>query len=158
MAFVAPRALAFALCAWIVAVSPPAHAKAVAQSPYSLKQTFGAALRLLRVDLSLEVTEKDEEAAYLLFQYRLSNDPKRVVAGAVELVALENEVRIIVKIPTVSEAHERILRDRLMKKMREDYGEPPKRKPVEKPTEPTQPKEPNTPSSPDDAARDKPAS
>lgn len=158
MPIVVQRSLAAALGigTLVIAAAQPASAKAVAASPYSLKQTYGATLRLLRVDLGLEVTERDEASAYLLFQYRSTDDPKRIAAGAVELIALENEVRIIVKIPAVSEAHERLLRDRLVKKLREDYGEPPKRKSEEKPKEPAKPAEPTPPIAPDGSVPEKP--
>jgi hypothetical protein len=156
MPLAASRTLAFAIGTVVVAAVTPAMAKAVAASPYSLKQTYGATLRLLRVDLGLEVTEKDEDSAYLLFAYRSSDDPKRTAAGAIELIALENEVRIVVKIPSVPEAHERILRDRLVKKLREDFGDPPRRKPTDKPTEPTKPPEPSAPTSPDGDVPSKP--
>jgi transaldolase len=128
-----------------MAAASSAHAKATAVSPYTLPQTFGAALRLLRVDLGLEVTERDAEAAYLLFQYRSNDEAKHPVEGAVELIALENEVRVVIKIPALPEAHERLLRDRLVKKLREDFGEPPKRKPAAKPADPAKPAEPNKP-------------
>jgi hypothetical protein len=156
MPVVVPRTLAAALGALVIAAAQPANAKAVATSPYSLKQTYGATLRLLRVDLGLEVTEKDESSAYLLFQYRSSDDPKRIAAGAIELIALESEVRVIVKIPAVSEAHERLLRDRLVKKLREDYGDPPKRKSEDKPKEPVKPAEPTPPNAPDGGIAEKP--
>jgi hypothetical protein len=156
MPLAASRTLAFAIGTVVVAAVSPATAKAVAASPYSLKQTYGASLRLLRVDLGLEVTEKDENSAYLMFAYRSSDDPKRTSAGAIELIALENEVRIVVKIPAVPEAHERILRDRLVKKLREDFGDPPRRKPSDKPAEPTKPPEPSAPTSPDGDAPLKP--
>lgn len=117
--------------------SGPARARVEGESPYSLSQTFGAALRMLRVDLALEVTEKDPDASYLLFRYRLVEDPKRVVDAAIELIALPGKVKIVVKIPQLPESHERLLRDRLTKKLRDEFGEPPKR------TEP--PKAPNPP-------------
>lgn len=113
------------------------QAKAEGESPYTLPQTYGAALRLLRVDLGLEVTEKDAEASYLLFRYRLLEDPKRVVDGAIEFVSLTNRVKIIVKLPQLPESHERLLRDKLVRKLRDDYGEPPKR--VEPPKPPSSP-------------------
>jgi hypothetical protein len=122
-----------------------AYAKVEGDSPYTLNQTFGAALRLLRVDLGLEVTEKDPEASYLLFHYRLLEDPKRVIDGAIELIALPNRVKIIVKIPQLPESHERLLRDRLVRKLRDDFGEPPRR---------PEPKPPDAP--PDKPDKDKP--
>lgn len=129
--------------------SGAAQAKVEGASPYTLPQTFGAVLRLLRVDLGLEVTEKDNEASYVLFRYRMVGDPKRIVEGAIELIALPNHVKIIVKIPQLPETHERLLRDRLVRKLRDDYGEPPKRVEPSKPPSgsPPQEKPPEKPQS-----------
>lgn len=104
--------------------SQPAKARADADTHYSLSQTFGAALRYLRVDLGFEVTEKDPEAAYLLFKYRVPGEPKREVPGALELVRLDKKVRIFVKIPQMPVLHEQLLRDGLLKKLAQEYGEP----------------------------------
>jgi hypothetical protein len=141
-----------------IALTVVAHGKAAASSPYTLPQTFGAALRLLRVDLRLEVTEKDESAAYLLFRYPTSEDPKRLVEGAIEIIGLEQDVRVVVKIPALPEAHERLLRDRLVKKLREDYGEPPKRRESPKPEEPKQPADPDPSVPPEPGREQKPKS
>jgi hypothetical protein len=124
--------------------SSNAPCRAEGESPYTLAQTFGAALRMLRVDLGLEVTEKDANAAYLLFRYQLVEDPKRAVPGAIELIELPNQVKILVKIPQLPESHERLLRDRLTRKLHEEFGAPPKRPdapktppiPAEKPAKP----------------------
>lgn len=100
-----------------------AKARADADTYYSLGQTFGAALRYLRVDLGFEVTEKDPESAYLLFKYRVPGDPKREVPGAIELVKVDKKVRIFVKIPQMPTLHEQMLRDGLLKKLVQDFGE-----------------------------------
>lgn len=132
-----PAPLAFA----VLTLLWPAFAacRAEAESPYTLAQTFGAALRLLRVDLGMEVTEKDADAAYLLFRYQLLEDPKRVVSGAIELIELPHYIKIIVKIPQLPETHERLVRDRLTKKLRDEFGAPPK--PTEPPKPPASPAE-----------------
>jgi hypothetical protein len=98
-------------------------ARADADTYYSLAQAFGASLRYLRVDLGFEVTEKDPEAAYLLFKYRTSADPKREVPGAIELVKIDKRVRIFVKIPQMPQLHEQLLRDGLLRKLAQDYGD-----------------------------------
>jgi hypothetical protein len=98
-------------------------ARADADTYCSLSQAFGAALRYLRVDLGFEVTEKDPEAAYLLFKYRVPGDPKREVAGSIELVKIDKKVRIFVKIPQMPQLHEQLLRDGLLRKLAQDYGE-----------------------------------
>jgi hypothetical protein len=100
-----------------------ALARADADTYYSLTQAFGAALRYLRVDLGFEVTEKDSEAAYLLFKYRMPGDPKREVPGAIELVKIDKRVRIFVKIPQMPQLHEQLLRDGLLRKLAQEYGE-----------------------------------
>ena len=51
-------------------VSQKADAKISFDSPYTLAQTYNAALRLVRVDLGLKITEKDPGAAYVMFDYR----------------------------------------------------------------------------------------
>lgn len=112
--------------------SRPATARADGDTHCSLSQTFGAALRYLRVDLGFEVTEKDPEAAYLLFRYRVPGEPKREVPGALELVKIEKKVRIFVKIPQMPVLHEQLLRDGLLRKLAQEYGEiarPPPEKP-----------------------------
>ena len=117
-------------------------ARAEATSPYTLAQTYGAALRMLRVDLGLEVLERDPDAAYLLFKYRLSDNPRREVDAAIELVSVDDRVRVIIKIPQMPASHERLIRDRLVKKLRDDYGEPPKRPEPPRPSEPSKPPDP----------------
>ena len=101
-----------------------ARARADADCYYTLPQVFGAALRYLRVDLGYEVLEKDPDAAYLLFRYRVPGDPKREVGGSVEIVRAERKVRIFVKIPQMPQLHEQLLRDGLLKKLAQEYGEP----------------------------------
>lgn len=100
-----------------------AKARADGDTYCSLPQTFGAALRYLRVDLGLEVTEKDADAAYLLFRYRVPGEPKREVPGAIEFVRLDKKVRIFVKIPQMPVLHEQLLRDGLLKKLAQEYGD-----------------------------------
>lgn len=150
-----PRSFPAALGLLVLASSASAQGKAIAVSPYTLEQTFGTTLRLLRVDLGYEVTERDPQAAYLLFRYQADESTKRQVEGAVELVVLGDAVRVVVKIPSLPEAHERIFRDKLMRKLREDFGEPPKRKPPTKPDDPPKPVEPAPPGAdgPGDAAK-----
>lgn len=126
--------LALATIITAVAVRP-AKARADADCSYSLAQVYGAAIRYLRVDLGYEVTEKDSDAAYLLFRYRVPGDPKREVFGSIEMVKLDRKVRIFVKVPQMPQLHEQLLRDGLLKKLSQEYGEPPRSAP-EKPKAP----------------------
>ena len=105
-------------------VAGGAQARSEAEARYSKAQTFSAALRYLRVDLEYEVLEKDPEAAYLIFKYATPGQ-RQTSTGTMEIVASEDRVRIYVKLPKMPEYHERVLRDGLLRKLREEYGEPP---------------------------------
>ena len=109
-----------------------ARARVEADCGYTKVQTYSAALRYLRVDLGYEVVEKDPDASYLIFRYAVPNQPKNPSTGTVEIVATDSKVRLFVQIPRMPEYHERVLRDGLLKKLREEYGVPAQR-PEKKP-------------------------
>ena len=102
-----------------------ARARVEADSGYSKLQTYSGALRYLRVDLGYEVVEKDPDAAYLIFRYTPSGATKDPATGTVEIVATDSRVKVFVQIPRMPEYHERVLRDGLLRKLREEYGVPP---------------------------------
>src|SRR5688572_32966841 len=112
----------------------PALARVEAESGYTKAQTYNAALRYLRVDLGYEVVEKDPDAAYLIFRYAPNRATKDPPTGTVEIVATDSRVKVFVQIPRMPEYHERVLRDGLLKKLREEYGVPPP--PTERKPEP----------------------
>lgn len=116
--------------------STDAEARVEADSHYSKLQTFNTALRYLRVDLGFKVIEKDEEAGYLLFDYVPPGDPKDICKGSIEVVKTRDDVKVFVQVPKMPEYHEMVLRDGLMRKLREEYGDPPppkQEKPAKKP-------------------------
>lgn len=104
-----------------------ADAKATFDSAYTLQQTYNAALRLIRVDMGLKVTERDPDAAYLLFDYKSPESGTRVVPGAIELVKSGQSVKVIVQLPQMPRYHEQVMVDSLAKKLANDYGDPPRR-------------------------------
>jgi hypothetical protein len=110
-----------------LSVASPAHARAEARSRYTKEQTYHGALRYLRVDLDCEVTERDENAAYLIFRYQLPGR-KTFTNGTIEIVETPKAVRVFVQLPKLPQYHEQVLKDGLMKKLGDDYGEPPQRK------------------------------
>lgn len=116
-----------ALCS---SVAGPADARVEDDSNYSKGQTFSGALRYLRVDLGYEVVEKDPEAAYLLFKYKPMGS-REETSGSIEIVQAEGKVKVFVQLPKMPEYHERMLSSGLMKKLKSEYGEPPK--PAKKP-------------------------
>jgi len=121
--------LAAAALSVTVAWTGAASARVDGDSAYTKTQTYSGALRYVRVDLGYEVVEKDPEAAYLIFKYSPPGGAKPVT-GTLEVVEASGSVRVIVNLPRMPEYHERLLRDGLLKKLREEYGAPAsKRKP-----------------------------
>jgi hypothetical protein len=107
----------------------PAAGRVEAGSGYSKAQTFSAALRYLRVDRGYEVVEKDPDAAYLLFRYPVAGQTKGA-SGSLEVVETGEGVKIFLQLPRLPAYHESMLRDGLLRKLREEYGEPPKKAPA----------------------------
>lgn len=113
----------------------PAAAEQTDRVAYSQQQVYSAAVRYLRIDLRYEITERDPEAAYLLFEYQPLGQ-KGTRFGAVEIVKLQQGVRLAVRMPEQPSYQETMLRDGLVKKLRADYGEIAPAK-AEKPAPPT---------------------
>jgi hypothetical protein len=119
-------------------LTAPAAGRVDASSAYSKAQTYSGALRYVRVDLGYEVVEKDPEAAYLIFKYTAPGQAKgSTVSGTLEVVEASGGVRVFVSLPRMPEYHERVLRDGLLKKLRDEYGSPPQaaKKPPDKPAD-----------------------
>ncbi len=96
------------------------------ESPYTFEQTWGTAVRLIRVDMDLEITEKDPAHGYLLFKYIGAG--KKVHTGSIEMVKSPRDtVRVTVQIGALPSYHEQLIIDKLAKKLVAEYGEPPKR-------------------------------
>jgi hypothetical protein len=110
-----------------------ATARVGGESEYTKAQTYSGALRYLRVDLGYEVIERDPEAAYLIFRYQLPGQKKATATGSVEVVEADGHVRLFVQIPTMPEYHERVLRDGLVRKLHDEYGEPARKPPPSPP-------------------------
>ena len=122
----------------IAALASPVAARVDGSSGYSKAQTYSGALRYVRVDLGYEVVEKDPDAAYLLFKYTAPGGSKNsAVTGTLEVIEANGGVRVFVSLPRMPEYHERVFRDGLMKKLKDEYGAPPvaAKKPVEKPSD-----------------------
>lgn len=131
-----PKSLVTAALALVLAaVTPGAEARVDGSSSYSKAQTYSGALRYVRVDLGYDVVEKDPDAAYLIFKYTAPGS-KEGVTGTLEVVEAGGSVRLFVSLPRLPEYQERVFRDGLLKKLRDEYGPPPAgKKPAEKPPE-----------------------
>jgi hypothetical protein len=103
----------------------PALADSKYDSPYTRKQTYHASLRLVRIDLGFKVTEKDAEAGYILFEYKSNESGEKISPGAIEIVSNKDGIRVIVKLSQMPRYHEQVIVNRLTKKLRAEYGDPP---------------------------------
>lgn len=121
-----PLPLAACLLGTLLLGAPVARAKVTSDSPYGKTQTYNGALRFIRVDQGLEVFEQDRETGYLLFRYKSDSDTS---TGSVEVVEVNDTVKVIVQLPRLPEYHEQVLANGLLRKLREEYGEPPRREP-----------------------------
>lgn len=107
--------------------SEEAIASVAYDSPYSFEQTYGTALRLVRVDLGCKVTEKDPESGYMLFDYTGPESGKQVHHGAIEVVRRKQGTHVAVRMPTLPNYYEQMVLDALVKKLSAEHGEPPPR-------------------------------
>src|SRR3954468_19423049 len=78
----------------------PASAKSAYDSAYGFDRTWNAGMRLVRVDMGLKISEKDEGAGYLLFDYVSPESGKKPVPGSMEFIRSKDTgaVRVVVQI------------------------------------------------------------
>jgi hypothetical protein len=111
----------------ILALLSPARsqAKKTEDFRHSFDQVWGAAIRMIRVDQGYPIKDRDQDVGYFLFDYR---DEGRNHPGSVELVRIKNQgggsIRVVVQIPAMPSYIERMLLDKLKKKLMDEYGEP----------------------------------
>ena len=118
---------AVAGAAALLGATTPADAKVGYDSPYTFEQTYNSAMRLVRVDMGFKVVEKDDAMGYLLFDYRSTESGEKTSPGSIELVrptTPDAPVHVMVQLPQMPRYHEQVLLDALVRKMREEYGEP----------------------------------
>jgi hypothetical protein len=126
-------------------VATAATAKSDKTVAYPATKVFPAAVRFLRVDEHVKITEKDADAGYVMFE--LSEDGK-TFPGALELVETQSSgrpaVKLVLRIEDRPSYVETAMLERLERKLRADLGsEPP-------PVNPTPPPEPPKPAPKDD--------
>lgn len=113
------------LCLGLFLTSVSTSAKVEHSLRYTKAQTYQAALRHLRVDAGYTVTEKDSDSGYLLFEYK---DGAKTTSGSIEVVEREDSIVLIVQLPQLPLYRERMLAQGLLKKLHDDYGDPPRAK------------------------------
>jgi hypothetical protein len=122
----------------LVALTAIADARSEKTVGWTADKVFPTAVRFLRVDEGVKITEKDPEAGYVLFE--LTDDGK-VYPGALELITLDDgKLRLVLRIEDRPDYMELGMLDRLERKLGEELGPPPKKPKKEAPKDP--PKEP----------------
>ena len=113
------------------------QAKKTEDFRHTYDQVWGAAIRLIRVDQGYPIKDRDQTVGYFLFDYK---DDGRMYPGSVELVRIADQgggpIRVVIQIPAMPSYIERMLLDKLEKKLVDEYGEPtppPAKKPEEPP-------------------------
>lgn len=88
-----PRSLVRSLVAGAALIAAPAlvHARASSDLPWAPKDVFNVSLRFIRVDRNCRITDKDPDAAYVLFE--CEGDNKAWKRGALELIPMEVQGR-----------------------------------------------------------------
>jgi hypothetical protein len=151
---------ACAACAFTLGLLPaPTLARRQGDLRYPFEQVWNASLRLVRVDMRLPVTDRDQDAGYLLFDY--VEHGKRF-PGSVELVRGERAQRpvtkIVIQVQGMPSYIEQMLFDKLSQKLRDEFGEPiegEKKPPAQKPKAPEKaPATDEPPSVPDAPSHD----
>src|SRR5580658_9219697 len=97
---VAGVALLLALA--VAFLSQEVEARSAFDSGYGFERTYNAALRLIRIDLGLKVTEKDDQSGYLVFDYKSADMGNKVSSGSIEFIRprdADGPVRVVVQLP-----------------------------------------------------------
>ena len=125
---------------------------------YPAARVWPTAVRFLRVNEGVKITEKDADAGYVLFEL---SDEGKTYQGALELIVADDDqgprVRLVMTIEDRPSYVEAAMLNRLERKVKADLGAAPMRKP--KPADP--PKKPDPPADtpkdgdkPDDKSKD----
>lgn len=101
-------------------------AKSVRETTYRYDQIWSTVVRFLRVDSGFSVMEQDKGTGYVLFEYV---DAGRSLNGSMELIPqVRNGAEAVVmgiRIQGMPTYVENVLMDKLVRKLRDEYGEPP---------------------------------
>jgi len=99
---------------------------------YRENEIWHSAIRFLRVDSGFKILEKDRDAGYVLFAYK---DGTSVYTASLEMVSTAHDnkvfVRTRIQIENQPRYVEAVLLDRFVRKLRDEYGDPPPPRQVE---------------------------
>lgn len=125
----------FVIVSMLLCATSRAQARKQRELPQRIDQVWNAALRMIRVDLQLAVTDRDQEGGYVLFEY-VANGKR--YPGSIELIAQARGSRpstvVVAQVRGQPSYVEVMLLDRLERKLLEEVGVP-----AEPPREPAKP-------------------
>jgi len=123
------------IIAAVVLAPAIASARSEKTMDYAAAKVWPSAVRFLRVNEGVKITEKDADAGYVLFEL---TDEGKVYQGALELVVADDDegqrVRLVMTIEDRPSYIEAAMLNRLERKVKTDLGAAPARKP--KPADP----------------------
>ncbi len=118
----------------VLLMSAVATAKTDRELTYTTDQLWNTAIRFFRVDMSFPISEKDKTAGYVLFKY---HDGAKPCSASFELVPITRDgfhsTRLQLNIASMPRYVEAVLMDKLLRKLREEYGEQPRPRKVQPP-------------------------
>lgn len=136
------RRLAACLLALACAVLAPGAAAARSEKTigYEAAKVWPTAVRYLRVDAGVKITEKDADAGYVMFELV---DEGKTYAGSLELIVADDDAgprcRIAIHINDRPSYMEAVMLEKLEQKIRAEHGSEPPRRPPEKKRPPEPP-------------------
>ncbi len=133
---------ALAIAVAMVAGAGSAAAKTERSASYSFEQVWPTAVRHLRVDEGFTIVEKDPDVGYVVFEVK---EEGKAFSGTLEVVRQKDQagraaVRLVLRIGDRPAYMEAGVLDRMLDKLRKEYGDPPD--PPEQPKPPKRKKEP----------------
>jgi hypothetical protein len=124
----------------VVALPCVSSARTDRELTYRENEIWNGAIRFLRVDSGFKILEKDKDAGYVLFEYK---DGGSSCSASFEMVRAVKDgrsfVRARLQISQMPRYVEVVLIDKLVRKLKDEYGDPPPAelvKPEEKPAAP----------------------
>ncbi len=135
----------------VIAFAGTAYARSEKTLAYVREQAWPTAVRFLRVDEHLKITEKDADAGFVLFEL---SEEKKTFRGSLEVISIVKDgraqVRFVIAIADRPSYLEISMLERLEHKLRVELGSP-------TPTPTPKPKpDPDEPKKDDPPAKDEP--
>jgi hypothetical protein len=101
-------------------------ARSTRETRYRYDQIWNTAVRFVRVDNGFKITEKDAKSGYLMFDY-VDGETRQI--GALELIETRRGnltfVTVGLRVQNMPSYIEVLLLDKLERKLRDEYGDPP---------------------------------